>query len=636
MQRPDNQPSIVCLLVATSAVTVSLGWMLSAVHQLSREVFAVLLLGTLLPLALHIDKDLQIAANLRRFVSRLGPRSRRALPLLFYLAVLLNLMGGLVHPPNNYDALSYRIPRVLQWLANRGWYWIATANERMNYSGSVQEWLFSPLLAIFRSDRVLFLLNGAAFSLLPFLVFSILTRLSIRPRVAWWWMWLLPFGMGILLQAGGIGNDLLSVFFFLAAMDTALRYRETRTARLLFTSMLAIGLCTGVKLSNFPLVLPWLSLIVPLGRDRLPNGWQLAAVGLLALSTSIIPTVGLNWVQTRSWTGDPQNQYEMNLRNPIAGVLGNLVLISANNLAPPFLPFANDIETALNNAPVFRPESWLGSRFPRFEIVLNELPQEEASGVGVLLVILFLWCLINAPWWGGRAAMAPAARIDRKELVPFVAASGLACLAFMARLGSGSAPRLFLPYTVLIVFVGLLLRDASRVVRSRAWRIGAVASAVMSLMILVVSPARPMFPVAWTLRVMAPIVPAGLLDRATIVYEVYADRADVFAEVRNSLGTNDRVLGLVSSGNDLETSLWRPFGSRRVVHVVPGTTAEELRAMGVGKVLVSQQAMRSMPGSAAEKLSWLASGTVLATYSIRQLARQPNEVFTLVDITPAP
>ena len=51
------------------------------------------------------------------------------------------------------------------------------------------------------ADRWTFLVNSICFVLLPGRVFSVLTRLGVPPKVAWYWMWLLPSGYCYLLQA---------------------------------------------------------------------------------------------------------------------------------------------------------------------------------------------------------------------------------------------------------------------------------------------------------------------------------------------------------------------------------------------------------------------------------------------------
>ncbi|HZL12940.1 MAG TPA: hypothetical protein VFC85_02240, partial [Verrucomicrobiae bacterium] len=132
-------------------------------------------------------------------------------------------LGGAMYAPNNYDALAYRIPRILHWLAANQWHWIHTIFDRVNDRSCGIEWVSAPFVALFKTDRFLFLINIVSFLFLPGLVFSMFTRLGVRRRVAWHWMWIVPTGYGFLLQAGSIGNDLFGAVFALAAVDFALR-----------------------------------------------------------------------------------------------------------------------------------------------------------------------------------------------------------------------------------------------------------------------------------------------------------------------------------------------------------------------------------------------------------------------------
>ena len=80
------------------------------------------------------------------------------------------------------------------------------------------------------TDRFLFLINWISYLLLPGLIFSVFTRLQVRPRVAWWWMWFLASGWCFALQAGSVDNDSLAAVYILAAVDLALRAREKKSA----------------------------------------------------------------------------------------------------------------------------------------------------------------------------------------------------------------------------------------------------------------------------------------------------------------------------------------------------------------------------------------------------------------------
>src|SRR5208283_5640035 len=107
------------------------------------------------------------------------------------------------------------------------------------------EWLTAPLLLFTKSDRALFLINFISFLLLPGLIFSLFTRLGVRARVAWQWMWLLPTGYTFLLQAGSAANDAFPTVYALAALDFACRAWASRRPAQLGLSALCAALLTG-------------------------------------------------------------------------------------------------------------------------------------------------------------------------------------------------------------------------------------------------------------------------------------------------------------------------------------------------------------------------------------------------------
>src|ERR1035437_5924106 len=218
---------LVRLWLWVSVLASAAGWILSALGQLNRGGYIVFFaFGASLiwfwrqPLGL----DFRLPALKWR---KIRWRLCHSLSLGFAVLAFLIFLGGAIYPPSNYTGLNYRLARVLQWLAHGQWFWIHTPNFRMNDRACGIEWLTAPLLLFTRSDRALFLISFIPFLLLPGLVFSVFTRLGVRARVAWQWMWLLPTGYDFLLQAGSIANDTFPTVYALAAVDFALRARKS-------------------------------------------------------------------------------------------------------------------------------------------------------------------------------------------------------------------------------------------------------------------------------------------------------------------------------------------------------------------------------------------------------------------------
>src|SRR5208283_229801 len=222
------------------------GWMLSALHQLNAAGYAVsLLIGLLALLYWRKKTSAQILPCVRW--QTIVRRFRRPFPLAFLVLAAMAFLGGVLYAPSNYDALAYRLPRILHWLAAGHWHWIHTNFPRVNTRACGMEWVSAPFLALLKTDRLLFLINAVSFLLLPGLVFSVFTRLGVRRRVAWHWMWLVPTGYCFVLQAGSIGNDLFGAVFALAAVDFALRAKISRSPCNIFASNLAAAMMTSVK-----------------------------------------------------------------------------------------------------------------------------------------------------------------------------------------------------------------------------------------------------------------------------------------------------------------------------------------------------------------------------------------------------
>src|SRR6478672_11424609 len=100
-----------------SALATAAGWTLSAFGHLDRLGYSVFLLLVLVAFGIARTRFPGQVRPPRKSLSRLRARFRRALPAAFGLLALLILVGGLLYPPTNHTAVTYRVPRVLQWLA---------------------------------------------------------------------------------------------------------------------------------------------------------------------------------------------------------------------------------------------------------------------------------------------------------------------------------------------------------------------------------------------------------------------------------------------------------------------------------------------------------------------------------------
>lgn len=514
----------------------------------------------------------------------------------------MTLLGGLLYAPNNYDALAYRVPRVLHWLAEGQWHWIHTAFPRLNTRSQGCEWMMAPVLLFLRSERIVWLQNFAMFLALPGLVFMFLRGLGVARRVAWHWMWILPSAYCLVLQAGSIGNDLPGAFFVLAAAALAIRARRSGQISDLWLSGLAAAVATGVKVSNAPLLLVWLVAAWPslpmLGR----RPFSTAAVIAVSMVVSFLPMAGLNLKNCGDWSGAVLELGREGKPPAWVLVTGNVLGLTVQNLTPPVFPAARAWNAQVVSC---LPEGYRQKIQAAFEgggenLWVTDLQIEEGAGAGFgVTLLLVLSALVGLVSRGGAPHRAPWIE-SALRWAPWVALFFL-----LAKLNIGTVARLATPYYLLISGAILATSGQEWLTRRRWWHWLVFAQFVAAAGLVVVSPARPLWPALTLLQKARDQKPgSALVERMFTVYSVYRARPDVMAPVREAVPASATVIGLVA-GDEVETSLWRPFGARRFRHVIRGDTRAQLDAQGVTWLVIEDDSLVTDLGEPLE--SWLTS-----------------------------
>ena len=563
-----------------SALATLAGWLLSALGQLNR--LGYLAFGAVAVVSLWLSRN---AFGGQRAGSgfnwqKTRRRFRRWLPACFALLACLIFLGGALYPPTTHTAMTYRTPRVLHWLAEGHWHWIHTPNYRMNNRACGFEWLTAPLLLFTRSDRSLFLINFFPFLLLPGLIFSVCTRLGVRPKVAWHWMWLLPTGYNFLLQAGSVANDTFPTVYALAALDFGLRAWASRRPADLWLSLLAAALLTGAKASNLPLLLPWVVVAFPLLPLLIRRPAATLALVLLAAVVSFLPTAALNACYCGDWSGLKFEHVGMEMKNPIVGIWGNSLLM-LKNFVPPFFPLAGWWnQSALS----VLPPALVAPMVANFEggfHKIGEMPIEDATGIGFGLSLLILVSVL-AGLRRGRT-MQPAGLLRCMLFSPWVS-----LLAYCVKSGMNDAARLISPYYALLLPSLLIGARQAGIIRRRWWRGMVWGVLVLAFIVVVTIPGRPLWPARTILSRLLALKPGQrLVARALNVYTVYGQRSDPLANVRALLPPGLTTVGFMGDSDDIDISLWRPFFARRVEHILLTDTAAQIRQRHIQYAVVN-------------------------------------------------
>lgn len=624
------------LLVA--AVLPAAGWILSA-------------LGWLRPWAWGAVGVLLAAGLARWIIPRAGPAgSWRMLPpawrrrqgpyLGFLVLAILALVGGLLYAPNNIDALGYRTPRVLHWLAEGRWHWIECPYNRLNTRATGFEWLTAPVVALTGSDRFLFLWNWGCFLALPGLTFSLLRQLGISGRTAWLWRWLAPSAYCFALQAGSIANDLYGAACGAAALALALRARRTHELSATLYSGLALALATGAKLSNLPLALPWLAAVWPALATLRRRPVRSAAAVTLAALASILPVALLNHRHCGDWTG-AKAEYAWTLPpGPVAAVLHNAGLLTVQNLLPPVIPNARPFNAAVERR---LPEAWKRqldtfAEKGRQAYSVWEIPGEEHAGVGFGVSWLLLAGAAGGLLHRLRRPVVSRPRVRWRPESLVVLAGFVSLGPYLTRSAINTAGRLLAPYFPFVLPGLLRLADvppAHRFWRRPAGRRLAVGVQALAALLVVLSPSRPLWPAVTVLERLQAAAPSPRWERAATVYQTYRQRPESLQPLLDRLPPGVRSLGWIT-GADAETSLWKPYGSRRVWHVRPGHRRADLDARGIRWILANVGEFENAVGRPMEVWLREMGARVVTRERLRLLAAQPPVEFAILELPAAP
>lgn len=608
--------------MALSAGCSVTGWVLSACHQLNVRAYLMAISLTLVLLGIWLWRSGGLAlagAETAASVHRWSRRLRRPLPLGFAVLVVLSFLSGALYAPMNGDTHAYRLPRLLHWLAEGTWHYVQNPDGRMNYYGNGAEWVYAPLLLFTHSDRLLFLPNLLAFVQIPGLAFLLFRGMGVSGRTAWYWAWLTAAGWTFALQASSVVNDLHGVPLALAALGLALRAVRRQCVSDWWWSLLAIALLSNVKQVNLPLALPWM--IAALAAWRLPltrPARSLAVCGVAAVA-SCGPITALNLAKTGNWLGWSSNTVGIP-ESPWIGLLGDTFTMIVRNLVPPIFPWASAWNQKMEQ---FLATSF-GAHFRSFEYFghLDRGTGEEGMGFG-LLPVLFVLLSLAAARWHARGATACRHRTLLQKGVAL--GIGLAVLAFLAKLASYTNARLFASFYIPLLAIFLAHPGLSALSRRRWWNALAVLVVISSIGLVVMSRARPLWPCAtimgWAHQHWPQSKLVGLVSRS---YGYLATVEGYLDEIRRALPPEEKIIGKVSWA-PAEGHLWKPYGTRKVVHISTNQTPDQVRAMGIRCVVVSDKALKDYPEQSLE--NWLKNwrGEVQQNIRIRLHPEAPPE-----------
>ena len=127
-----------------------------------------------------------------------------------------------------------------------------------------------------------------------------------------------------------------------------------------------------------------------------------------------------------------------------------------------------------------------------------------------------------------------------------------------------------------------------------------------------------------------------IVERALKVYDVYRHRSDPLAPVREALPRDAQKVGFMADGDDLDISLWRPYFSRRVEHILVDDSGKRVRERGIHYAVVGGAFLSAKGMSLNEWLARVGAESIWTGTVTLKVAEGPQPWYIARFVDPAP
>ena len=344
-----------------------------------------------------------------------------------------------------------------------------------------------------------------------------------------------------------------------------------------------------------------------------------AAVCLLAAAVSLLPNILFNLIHTGVWTGFDRLPFRPD--SPGWGVAANLFVLPLQNMVPPIFPWADAWNHLMQNFLAMP----LGTHFRSFESfgTVARAAHELSAGLGPGVCLLALLSFL------GSGRMAWSWRTSRFWLC---CTPWLAALVLMSQMPLWQVGRYFSAYYPLMLPLLFLGSGHERLVRRRWWRLLALLVVVTVIPLVVLSRSRPLWPVESVLTRLEKTFPnSTAVRKAHLTFAFSAGFNRTLQPLLDLLPAGEKTIGYAAAATSRETSLWRPFGQRRVERVNQADPPESLAARGLRFVFVELDAPEP---SAIPNWCQRYHARIIGQASYRTAPEAPEQNVYLADLLP--
>jgi hypothetical protein len=339
-----------------------------------------------------------------------------------FVAVVFGFLAivALHAAPNNFDSLTYRLPRVMHWAQNQSAEFFPTQILRQNHRAPFAEWVLLHVFVVVRHDVFFSLVQVIALGVTCVGIHELASRWGLSARGRRLAVVLALTTPMAILQATSTQSDLIASFFFVAFLVFGLRMSDRVGGK--FSDAVFCGCALGLGLlTRTPLLLfcgvfaVWFGFrgLVGLGLPALGRGAVVGAVAVVLLGGHSLRNVALFGGPLSPGGSEPSRARVGNVEPSdfiaercetmtIPFFVSNVIRNSAMHLQSP-IPNVNkaleqvvwDVHRAMGMTPHEPEITWPASRFEP-----SYLRHEDIAGNPVQ-ALLFVAAL-GAIGWRGR------------------------------------------------------------------------------------------------------------------------------------------------------------------------------------------------------------------------------------------
>lgn len=266
-------------------------------------------------------------------------------PLFLFTCLILfvTFFISIVYPPNNWDSMTYHLPRVEEWIQSRNLNHYYTSNPRQTMYAPFAEILILHGRALSSSDWLMNLVQWFSFAGTIIAISKITSLLGLNTKsqlITAVFLATLPIAI---LESTSTQNDLVVTFWLTCMVERLLIWKKDKLLRFTFDFGLALGLAISTKGTAYPIALPFVLVFAFISLKSYKK-YLLYAIfaGLISLSVNL-PHLLRNY----NYFGNP---IEANDETMSSFTLKSFIFTGLSNVyvnTPLPLPFSENINQKL-------------------------------------------------------------------------------------------------------------------------------------------------------------------------------------------------------------------------------------------------------------------------------------------------